>query len=101
MQLALGVTGPQQRDRTTTEYGGRHEGVERADLGPVEGHQQWLFALLGEPADEAVHGVADVDPVVVAEPPRALDAALGGGVARQTSADGRKGGASNVCGRFD
>jgi hypothetical protein len=75
--------------------------VERPNLGPVEGHQQRLLSLPREPTNDPGHGVADVNPVVIAEPPAALDAALGGGLAAEAPADGREGGASDVCSRFD
>jgi hypothetical protein len=75
--------------------------VERADLGPVEGYQQRLLAFPDEAVDNPGHRVGDEDAVVVAEPPGALDAALGGGVAGEAPADGTEGGAPDVSGGFD
>jgi hypothetical protein len=74
--------------------------VERADLCPVEGHQQRLLALLGEPTDAPGHRIGDVNPIVVTEPPGALNPALGG-VAGEAPPDGRKGGPPGVSGSFD
>src|SRR5262245_2568172 len=101
VELPIGVTGPQKRDGSTTQNGSGHERVECADLCPVEGYQQSFFALFGESVDDPSHGIGDVDAIVVAEPPGALDAAFGGGVCAEGSSDGRECGPSDVCGSFD
>src|SRR5262249_32268432 len=100
VKLPLGVAGPQQGHGAAAQDGGRHQGVEGADLDPVQRYQQGARAP-AQACQDAGHAVGDTDPAVGAEPPDAFDPVFAAGGAVQTPAEAGEADAAEVDGGGD
>ncbi len=86
----LRVAGPQQGQGSASEDGRSHQGVQGADLDPIQRDQQRLAASSAQPLDEATHAVGDGDAAVDAETPGAFDLVLAQGGPGQVPSQGSK-----------